>query len=122
MMEYNGPTPAAMVPNFVLVEFEYNGPTPPTMVPNCVTSHLKSFEYTGYQNSADEREFIAYVLQSGLVLKTATIRLESNLDRVTKDDILRKLSAIPRGSTTCQFNFFHKNPNFHGCQSSIQAR
>ncbi|MED6144451.1 hypothetical protein PIB30_015660 [Stylosanthes scabra] len=99
---------------FEKMEFEYNGPTPPTMVPNCVTSHLKSFEYRGYQDSADEREFIAYVLQTGLVLKTVTIRLKYNLDRATKDDILRKLSALPRGSTTCQFNFFDKNPNFHG--------
>ncbi|MED6144456.1 hypothetical protein PIB30_015665 [Stylosanthes scabra] len=97
-----------------MVEFEYMGPTPATMVPNCVTSHLESFEYTGYQDSADEREFIAYVLERGLLLKTATIRLKSNLDQATKDEILRKLSAIPRCSTTCQFNFFDKNLNFRG--------
>ncbi|MED6187716.1 hypothetical protein PIB30_079087 [Stylosanthes scabra] len=95
---------------FYKVELEYNGPAPPTMVPNCVTSHLKSFEYIGYEYSADEREFIAYVLQSGLVLKTVTIHLRSNLQAI-KDDIVMKLSAIPRGSTMCQLNFIGQNPN-----------
>ncbi|MED6144455.1 hypothetical protein PIB30_015664 [Stylosanthes scabra] len=38
-------------------ELEYNGPTPATMVPNCVTSHLESFEYTGYEYSADEDDY-----------------------------------------------------------------
>ncbi|MED6145689.1 hypothetical protein PIB30_027820 [Stylosanthes scabra] len=95
---------------FPTVELEYNGPIPPTMVPNCVTSHLKSFEYTGYQDSADECEFIACVLQRGLVLKTMTIHLKSNLNQATKDDIVMKLSAIPRGSTICQLNFIGQNP------------
>ncbi|MED6144450.1 hypothetical protein PIB30_015659 [Stylosanthes scabra] len=84
---------------------EYYGPTPPTMVPNCVTSHLKSFEYRQYQDSADEPDFIAYVLQRGLVLKTVTIHVESDFDQSTKDDITRELSAIPEGSTICQLNF-----------------
>ncbi|XP_020988045.1 F-box/LRR-repeat protein At3g59200-like [Arachis duranensis] len=50
-------------------------PAPPTMVSNCVTSHLKSFEFREYENSADEREFIEYLLQRGLVLKRVTIHL-----------------------------------------------
>ncbi|MED6118894.1 hypothetical protein PIB30_006685 [Stylosanthes scabra] len=86
-------------------ELEYNGPTPSNMVPNCVTSHLKSFKYIGYQDSADESEFIAYVLQSGLVLKTVTIHFKYNLEQATKDDFIMKLSSMPRGSTTCQLNF-----------------
>ncbi|MED6118892.1 hypothetical protein PIB30_006683 [Stylosanthes scabra] len=89
-------------------ELEYNGPIPPTMVPNCVTSHLKSFEYTGYQDSADEYEFIAYVLQRGLVLKTVTIDFDHFkylFHQATKDNVIMKLSAIPRGSTICQLNF-----------------
>ncbi|MED6144457.1 hypothetical protein PIB30_015666 [Stylosanthes scabra] len=96
---------------FETMELEYNGPTPPTMVPNCVTSHLKSFEYIGYQDSADEHEFIACVLQSGLVLKTVTIHLKSNLDQATKYVIVMILSAIPKGSTTCHLNFIGQNPN-----------
>ncbi|MED6144454.1 hypothetical protein PIB30_015663 [Stylosanthes scabra] len=90
-----------VIHNRKLRPVEYNGPTPPTMVPNCVTSHLKSFEYRQYQDSADERGFIAYVLQGGLVLKTVTIHVESDFDQSTKDDIIRKLSAIPKGSTIC---------------------
>ncbi|QHN75922.1 hypothetical protein HN51_053562 [Arachis hypogaea] len=89
---------------------EYNGPTPPTMVPNCVTSYLKSFEFGEYQDTADEHEFIAYLLQRGLVLKNLTIHLESNLDQETKYNIVKGLSAIPKGSTICQLNFIDQNP------------
>ncbi|MED6137219.1 hypothetical protein PIB30_062995 [Stylosanthes scabra] len=96
---------------FGTVELEYNGPTPPTMVPNCVISHLKSFEYRQYQDSSDEREFIAYVLQRGLILEKVTIHVKYNLDQATKEDIVMKLSALPRGSTICQLNFLGQNPN-----------
>ncbi|XP_057761781.1 putative FBD-associated F-box protein At5g56440 [Arachis stenosperma] len=89
---------------------DYNGPTPPTMVPSCVTSHLKSFEFIEYQDDADEREFIAYLLQGGLVLETVIIQLRSDLHPETKDNIVKGLSAIPRGSTTCQLNFIDQNP------------
>ncbi|XLS70104.1 hypothetical protein HN51_026969 [Arachis hypogaea] len=89
---------------------QYYGPAPPTMVPNCVTSHLKSFEFGGYKDSAGEREFIAYLLQRGLALKTVTIHLTYVFDQDTRYDIVRELSAIPRGSTTCQLNFIDLNP------------
>ncbi|XP_057736136.1 putative FBD-associated F-box protein At3g50710 [Arachis stenosperma] len=84
---------------------EYNGPRPPSMVPNCLTSHLRSFEFGGYRNSTDEREFIACLLQRGLVLKTVTIDPDSDLDQETKYNIVKGLSAIPRGSPICQLNF-----------------
>ncbi|MED6188626.1 hypothetical protein PIB30_087626 [Stylosanthes scabra] len=90
---------------FCCMESEYNGPTPPTMVPNCVTSHLNSFEYTGYRDTEDDCEFIAYLLQNGLVLKTVTIHFKYKLDQATKDYAVRKLSAIPRGSAICQLIF-----------------
>ncbi|XP_015938347.2 putative FBD-associated F-box protein At3g50710 [Arachis duranensis] len=98
---------------------QYYGPAPPTMVPNCVTSHLKSFEFRGYEDSADEREFIAYLLQRGLALKTVTIHLTYVFDQDTRYDIVRELSAIPRprGSTTCQLNFIDLNPVKHTCRS-----
>ncbi|XP_020988037.1 putative FBD-associated F-box protein At5g56440 isoform X1 [Arachis duranensis] len=88
---------------------EYNGPRPPSMVPNCLTSHLRSFEFRGYQDSTDEREFIAYILQRGLVLKTVTIHLKSDFDLETKYIIVKGLSAIPRGSPICQLNFIDHN-------------
>ncbi|XLT71558.1 hypothetical protein HN873_027984 [Arachis hypogaea] len=92
-------------------------PAPPTMVSNCVTSHLKSFEFREYENSADEREFIEYLLQRGLVLKRVTIHLYYYLDQETKYDIVKELSAIPRGSTTCQLNFIDQKPVEHGMNS-----
>ncbi|XP_020967061.1 putative FBD-associated F-box protein At3g50710 isoform X3 [Arachis ipaensis] len=89
---------------------EYHGPTPPTMVPNCVTSHLKSVEFRAYEDTADEREFIVYLLQKGLVLKTVTISIEPDFDQETKYEFVRELYAelyaIPRGSTTCQLNIW----------------
>ncbi|MED6188465.1 hypothetical protein PIB30_086198 [Stylosanthes scabra] len=84
---------------------EYNGPTPPTMVPNCLLSHLKSLEFREYRDSPDEHEFIAYLLQRGLVLKTVTIHLKHDFNIETKYDIARGLSAIPRVSPICQLNF-----------------
>ncbi|RYR40702.1 putative FBD-associated F-box protein At5g56820 [Arachis duranensis] len=90
---------------------KYNGPTPPpTTVPNCVTSCLKSFEFRKYQDTADEHEFTAYLLQKGLVLKTVTIHLKYNLDQETKCNIVRGLSAIQKGSTICQLTFINENP------------
>ncbi|QHN75921.1 hypothetical protein HN51_053561 [Arachis hypogaea] len=85
---------------------EYNGPRPPSMVPNCLTSHLRSFEFRAYEDSTDEREFIACLLQRGLVLKTVTIHLNSCFDLKTKYNIVKGLAAIPRGSPICQLNFF----------------
>ncbi|XP_015938343.1 FBD-associated F-box protein At5g56370-like [Arachis duranensis] len=93
---------------------EYDGPAPPTMVPNCVTSHLKSFEFRGYEDSVDKREFIAYLLQRGLALEIVTIHLNYVFNQETKYDIVRELSAIPRGSTTCQLNFIDQNAVEHG--------
>ncbi|QHN75916.1 putative FBD-associated F-box protein At5g56820 isoform X1 [Arachis ipaensis] len=93
---------------------EYDGPAPPTLVPNCVTSHLKSFEFRGYEDSAGEREFIAYLLQRGLALKTVTIHLKYVFNQETKYDIVRELSAIPKGSATCQLNFIDQNAVEHG--------
>ncbi|QHO33244.1 F-box/LRR-repeat protein [Arachis hypogaea] len=40
----------------------------PTSVPNCVTSHLNTFEFGGYEDSLEEHAFVAYILQNGLVL------------------------------------------------------
>ncbi|XLR05222.1 hypothetical protein S83_071420 [Arachis hypogaea] len=88
---------------------KYNGPRPPTMVPNCLTSHLRSFEFRRYQDSTDEREFIVCLLQRGLVLKTVIIHLKSDFDLETKYNIVKELSAIPRGSTICQLNFIDHN-------------
>ncbi|XP_020972779.1 putative F-box/FBD/LRR-repeat protein At5g56810 [Arachis ipaensis] len=88
-----------------LLPMDYNGPTPPTMVPNCVTSHLKNFEFIEYQDAADEHEFIAYLLQGGLVLETVNIQFKSKLDLETKYNIVQGLSAIPRGSTICRLKF-----------------
>ncbi|XP_025677897.1 F-box/LRR-repeat protein At3g59200-like [Arachis hypogaea] len=101
---------------------EFFVPAPPTMVSNCVTSHLKSFEFREYENSADEREFIEYLLQRGLVLKRVTIHLNSYLDQETKYDIVKELSAIPRGSTTCQLNFIDQNPVEHAATAAVKTQ
>ncbi|MED6144446.1 hypothetical protein PIB30_015657 [Stylosanthes scabra] len=84
---------------------EYTGPAPPTGVPICVTSHLKIFMFGEYEDAADEHAFTAYLLKRGLVLETAAIHPMSDFDIWRKHDILKRLSAMPRGSNKCQIKF-----------------
>ncbi|MED6137218.1 hypothetical protein PIB30_062994 [Stylosanthes scabra] len=84
---------------------EYTGPAPPTGVPICVTSHLKIFKFGEYEDGADEHAFTAYLLKRGLVLETAEIHPLSDFDIWRKHDILKRLSAMPRGSNICQIKF-----------------
>ncbi|XP_020986058.1 putative FBD-associated F-box protein At5g56700 [Arachis duranensis] len=76
-----------------------NGWTQPLSVPNCIVSHLNTVEYRGYQDTPEEHEFTAYILQRGLVLKTMRIHAKY-------DDLGLKrhmaLSEIQRGSSMCR--------------------
>ncbi|MED6185828.1 hypothetical protein PIB30_060795 [Stylosanthes scabra] len=75
--------------------------TQPISIPNCIISHLNTVEYRGYQNTAEEHEFTAYILQRGLVLKTMTIHAKI-FHLCIKRDISKALSKIPRGSSMCR--------------------
>ncbi|XLU29483.1 hypothetical protein S245_065549 [Arachis hypogaea] len=74
----------------------------PMKDPDCVISHLKIFEFKGYQDSADEHAFAAYLLERGPILETMKIHAEPSLGRKYKKRIHKELSRVPRSSKTCQ--------------------
>ncbi|RYR40693.1 hypothetical protein Ahy_A09g046434 [Arachis hypogaea] len=74
----------------------------PTSVPNCVTSHLNTFEFGGYEDSLEEHAFVAYILQNGLVLVRMMIHTYTSYGEKIKDHIFKELSIVPRGSNKCQ--------------------
>ncbi|MED6144442.1 hypothetical protein PIB30_015653 [Stylosanthes scabra] len=78
--------------------YQENGWTQPNSIPNCVISHLNHFEYWGCYNTAEENDFITYILQKGLVLKTMRIALYEPV----KPELYEALSNIPRGSSMCR--------------------
>ncbi|MED6144435.1 hypothetical protein PIB30_015648 [Stylosanthes scabra] len=93
----------------LIIQNELHGPPfnqktmlQPTSVPNCVTSHLKIFEFRGYHNSPEEHEFIAYILQNGLVLMRMMIHTHTSYGVKVKDHIFKELSILPRSSNVCE--------------------
>ncbi|XP_052109932.1 F-box/FBD/LRR-repeat protein At4g26340 isoform X3 [Arachis duranensis] len=76
--------------------------TLPMKDPDCVISHLKIFEFKGYQDSADEHAFVAYLLERGPILKTMKIHAHRSLGLKYKHRIRQELSTIPRSSKTCK--------------------
>ncbi|MED6144433.1 hypothetical protein PIB30_015646 [Stylosanthes scabra] len=74
----------------------------PPKDPDCVISHLKTFEYKGYLESADEHAFIAYILERGPILKTMKIQVYRGLGLKNKQRIRQELSTLPRSSKACK--------------------
>ncbi|XP_057732184.1 FBD-associated F-box protein At5g56370-like isoform X1 [Arachis stenosperma] len=74
--------------------------TPPANHPICVTSNLMILGFSGYRDSADERAFIAYILQKGLVLAIMKVLINVELRPKKTYTIRKKLSTLPRGSKT----------------------
>ncbi|KAL1340626.1 hypothetical protein AAHE18_09G029100 [Arachis hypogaea] len=80
--------------------------TQPASVPNCVRSHLNILEFRRYPDSLEEREFLAYILQNALVLKTFIIYTNIGSFEKEKEHILNEISVLPRGSSICQVEEF----------------
>ncbi|QHN75666.1 hypothetical protein HN51_053338 [Arachis hypogaea] len=80
--------------------------TQPTVAPSCVESHLKTLEFRGYCDFEEERTFLAYFLERGLVLKKMKIfHGFRNLSVDKKHQILKTLCTLPRSSNICQLMF-----------------
>ncbi|MED6139804.1 hypothetical protein PIB30_087433 [Stylosanthes scabra] len=81
--------------------------TKPTSVPYCLASKLSKVNFSPYYGAEHDKEFIAYVLQEGLALKSISIGFASfirlNSDR--RQVIIDELSHLPKSSTTCQLYF-----------------
>ncbi|MED6136632.1 hypothetical protein PIB30_057731 [Stylosanthes scabra] len=81
---------------------ESQGWTEPVDVPNCLVSHLEYVVFDMCLGSEEEKEFIAYILQKGLILKGVSIYADPMGFNVEEE-----LSLIPRASNTCYLRF-HK--------------
>ncbi|XLQ98883.1 hypothetical protein HN51_053552 [Arachis hypogaea] len=70
----------------------------------CLASYLSCFHFVGYRGIHDESKIVGYILERGLLLSTIIIDLEKSLDDDSKNDVLMKLLAMPRGSPLCEIN------------------
>ncbi|MED6204483.1 hypothetical protein PIB30_117415 [Stylosanthes scabra] len=57
----------------------------PSVAPSCVESHLKDVEFRGYCDTKEERAFVAYILERGLVLKK--MKILHGLKNSSEEDI-----------------------------------
>ena len=66
--------------------------------PCCLSSHLTTFNFNGFEELEHEVEFIKYILKEARVLNRVTIKVS---DLHSKESVLKKLSIFPRQSSTC---------------------
>jgi hypothetical protein len=76
----------------------------PKSVPKCLVSHLTFINLDGY--IGNELEFFQYVLQNGLVLKTMEIFNYWMDSSDQREEWLKKISDLSRGSAMCQVKFY----------------
>ncbi|XP_027192663.1 F-box/FBD/LRR-repeat protein At4g26340-like isoform X2 [Cicer arietinum] len=76
-------------------------------VPKCLVSCLTFIHFKGYVGYWEEQEFIKYVLQNGLVLKTMLISgvLLDQMMKWEKYRFLKRFSDLPKGSAVCKVKF-----------------
>jgi hypothetical protein len=68
---------------------------------------LTFINFYGYiANIGNELEFIGHVLQNGLVLKTMEIFNYWIDSADQREEWLKKISDLPRGSAMCQVKFY----------------
>lgn len=77
----------------------YGWETKPQSVPKCLVSHLTFIKFEAYLGHSNELEFIGYVLQNGLVLKTVLIDDFYMMNQ--PEEWKEKIYDLPRG-TMCQ--------------------
>lgn len=70
-------------------------------VPECLTFHLNTFEWSGYNGRREEKKLVAYILRTGKQLKTAKISTWSLLS-VERSQKLKELASLHRASKACK--------------------
>ncbi|MED6185823.1 hypothetical protein PIB30_060790 [Stylosanthes scabra] len=75
--------------------------TPPANDPICLASNLMILGFSGYQDSADELAFVAYMLQKGLVLAIVKILINIELCPRKPYRVRKEIYSLPRASETC---------------------
>ena len=73
-------------------------------LPICISSHLKTFHFIGFEGVTFELEFVGHILKTARFLKTMTIT-PAYIDSDEKIRILKELLMLPRESRTCQIAF-----------------
>nr|POE53727.1 f-box protein [Quercus suber] len=73
-------------------------------VPICISSHLKTFHFIGFEGSIYELKFVGHILKTARFLKTMTVS-SANIHSEEKFRVVKELLMLPRESRTCQIAF-----------------
>ncbi|CAH8320135.1 unnamed protein product [Eruca vesicaria subsp. sativa] len=93
---------------------EFNDPLPsiatPSSVPECVSFHLKTFHWFGYEGRDEEKEIVLYILQNAQCLKTAVISVFATGSPGGEKELLmiKELESMPKISTFCKLIVRHR--------------
>ncbi|MED6136635.1 hypothetical protein PIB30_057734 [Stylosanthes scabra] len=82
--------------------------TEPVEVPNCLVSHLERVTFFMYLGTEEDKEFVRYILQKGLILKSVIVWADPmgfDVDSTDKEE----LSLIPTASKMCQLEMISFN-------------
>ncbi|WJX76192.1 hypothetical protein P8452_59635 [Trifolium repens] len=71
-------------------------------IPKCLLTRLKTCLLKGYKCTKSELQFAKYIMQNSKVLNTMSIMTDSYIDKVTKNEMLMKLSSLTMASTSCK--------------------
>ncbi|XP_065626231.1 putative FBD-associated F-box protein At3g50710 [Quercus suber] len=74
------------------------------VVPICISSHLKTFHFKGFEGLTYELEFVGLILKTARFLKTMTVS-SADIDSEEQFRVLKELLMLPRESRTCQIAF-----------------
>ncbi|KAM3744564.1 hypothetical protein ACB098_06G062300 [Castanea mollissima] len=73
-------------------------------VPICISAHLKTFHFIGFQGLTYELKFVGHILKTARFLKTMTVS-SASIDSEEQFRALKELLMLPRESRTCQIAF-----------------
>ena len=77
----------------------------PLDVPECLSSHLTTCDYKGFEGKEEEMELVRQILKAAKVLKSMKITVTSNLGLKLKLLIREKLGKFQRSSQNCEIAF-----------------
>ncbi|ESQ42736.1 hypothetical protein EUTSA_v10016035mg [Eutrema salsugineum] len=97
----DAPKLRALKLNHVNSQFSLYTEDQPSSVPECLSFHLETLQWIGYERTLEERESAVYILKNAHRLKTATFSLRSS----TTDHrmlMIKDLRSMTKASASCQ--------------------
>ncbi|KAF8099888.1 hypothetical protein N665_0236s0049 [Sinapis alba] len=73
----------------------------PSSVPECLSFHLETLEWIGYEGTLEEKQVATFILKNAHCLKTATFSLHSR-DTEKRMLIVNDLLSMTKASASCQ--------------------